>query len=116
MSLQILHNPKCSKSRETLGLISENGQEPEIVEYLKDFPSKENLRSVVQKLGMPITSIIRFKETIAKELGLTAKDERSQDEWLELLCENPKLLERPIVIKGDQAIMGRPPENVLQLL
>jgi arsenate reductase len=113
--MKIFHNPKCSKSRETLGLLEDEGTEPDVVEYLQAFPSKEELKEIVEKLSLPVTSIIRFKESLAKELEISAKDERSLDEWLEILCHNPKLLERPIVVKGNRAVLGRPPENVREL-
>ena len=114
--MKIYHNSRCSKSRQTLALIEENGVTPEIVNYLEDCPSKDELAAVLAKLDLPATKIIRFKEAIAKELGIKAKDDKTQDQWLDLIVANPKLLERPIVIKGDKAIIGRPPENVLKLV
>lgn len=116
MSVQIIHNPRCSKSRSTMDILNEKGVSLEVVEYLKEFPSAEELHAILKKLGLPATDLIRFKEAEAKELGIRSQDEKSDSEWISILTEHPKLLERPIVIKGDRAVIGRPPENVLQLL
>lgn len=116
MKTTIYYNPRCSKCRQTLALIRENGVEPEVVLYLENPPSVRALSEVVRKLGLEPTALIRFKEPRALELGLRAKDERTGAEWIGLLAENPSLLERPIVIRGDRAVLGRPPENVLDLL
>jgi len=116
MSLSIYHNPRCSKSRQTLALIEEKGISPEIILYLETPPDAKQLKVLCTQLSLSPQDIIRFKEELAKELGLSAKDERSEKEWLDILAANPKLLERPIVSDGAQAIVGRPPENVLQLL
>ncbi len=112
--LTIYHNPRCSKSRETLELIRENGQEPEIVEYLKEVPTKDELKMVLAKLNMNIKDIIRTGEQVYKDKfkGMNFTDE----EWMTILIENPKLIERPIVTKGNKGILGRPPANVLDLL
>lgn len=112
--MQILHNPRCRKSRETLQLIKDAGVEPEIVEYLKETPSVEELKSILSKLGVSPTEILRKGEAIFKE-NFKGK-EFSDEEWLKVLVEYPKLIERPIVIKGDKAVVGRPPENVNSLL
>lgn len=112
--MKIYHNPRCTKSRETLQLIESTGIKPEIIEYLKTPPDKKELKSVLEKLGMTPQDIIRKNEALFKEnyKGKSYTDE----EWLDILIENPKLIERPIVIKNDQAIIGRPPENVKKLL
>lgn len=115
-TLTIYHNPRCSKSRQTLALIEDAGHTPAVVDYLNTPPDVDTLRALVTALGVPVTQIIRFKEALAKELGLSAQDSRSDDDWLQLLAEHPKLLERPIVVRGDQAVVGRPPENVTALL
>lgn len=112
--LKIFHNPRCSKSRQTLKLISDSNKEVEVVEYLNNPPTAEELRHIVELLGLPIEYLIRKNETIFKE-NFKDKD-LSEDEWYEILASHPKLLERPIVVKGDEAILGRPPENVLKLL
>jgi len=112
----IYHNPRCSKSRQTLALLEEKGIEPEIVEYLKSPPSLETLKSIASELGKEPLDWIRTGEKTFKELGLSKKDERSKEEWLKILAENPILIERPIVSTGSKAVLGRPPENVLDLL
>ena len=112
---QILHNPRCSKSRQTLALLQEHGVEPEIIEYLKTPLSKEELADVCRKLGVEPETIVRKKEEQFKALNL-ATPELSAEQWLDILSQYPKLMERPIVIKGDRARVGRPPEDVLELL
>ena len=112
--LKIYHNPRCSKSRETLEILRENGQEPEIVEYLKDAPDEQELRRIVKMLGIQAEELVRKGESIYKEKY--KGKEYSNEEWIRILAENPVLLERPIVVKGNQAILGRPPQNVLTLL
>lgn len=115
MSIQILHNPRCSKSRQTLALLEENGVTPEIVEYLKTPPTVQELTSIVNKLGVSIRDIIRTKETEYKEVGADNAN-LSDLELATLLVATPKLIERPIVINGDKAAIGRPPENVLAII
>ncbi|MBO3698212.1 arsenate reductase (glutaredoxin) [Roseivirga sp. E12] len=112
--LQILHNPRCSKSRETLQIIQDSDTQVEIIEYLKDVPSRAALEEVVQKLDIKPIDLIRKGEDIYKEQfkGKTLSD----SEWIEAMVANPKLIERPIVIKGDKAVIGRPPETVKSLL
>ena len=114
--IAIYHNPQCSKSRSTLEILEEKGADLYVIEYLKTPPSATELAAICKKLDLEPTAIIRSKETLFKGLGLSLKDERSPQEWIEILVANPKLIERPIVVKGDQAIIGRPPENVLKLL
>lgn len=115
MSIQILHNPRCSKSRQTLALLEENGVTPEIVEYLKNPPTTDELMAIVAKLGVSLRDIIRTKEAEYKEVGADNTD-LSEQELAELLVNTPKLIERPIVINADKAAVGRPPENVLAIL
>lgn len=115
MTVRIYHNPRCSKSRQTLQLIQEAGVEPEIVEYLNTPPSILELEQLVKKLGIEPLSLMRKGEAIFNELGLGERV-LSRKEAIQLLHENPKLIERPIVVKGDQAVLGRPPENVNRLL
>ncbi|MEP2772342.1 MAG: arsenate reductase (glutaredoxin) [Fulvivirga sp.] len=108
--LTIYHNPRCSKSRQTLGIIEEAGQMVQVVEYLKTVPTKEELAEIVKKLGLKPIELIRKGEADYKEnfKGKTLTDE----EWIEAMVQYPKLLERPIVIKDNKAVLGRPPENV----
>lgn len=112
--ITIYHNPRCSKSRETLAILKENGVEPQILEYLKEIPSKEELKLVLAKLNLNVKDIIRKGEKVYKEKfkGMNFTDE----EWMTILLENPKLIERPIVVRGNKAVLGRPPANVLDLI
>lgn len=116
MTVSMYHNPKCSKCRATLTLLQEQGIEPELVLYLETAPSAAQLADVLKKLGKAPMDVIRFGEEIAKELSISLKDERPDSDWLKIISGNPKLLERPIVINGDRAAIGRPPENVLSIL
>lgn len=112
----IYHNKRCSKSRETMALLEEHGVEPTVVYYLETPPSAKDLMQILAKLGKPATDIIRFKEKLAKELAISASDERTDQQWCDLLTANPSLIERPIVVRGDQAAIGRPAQNVLALI
>lgn len=112
---RIYHNPRCSKSRETLALLENQQQDIEIVEYLKTPPTVEELSDILQQLDMHPRQLLRTKETLYKELQLDNKD-LSDQELIRVMCDNPKLIERPIVIKNNQAIIGRPPEAVLNIL
>jgi arsenate reductase len=115
MSITIFHNARCSKSRQTLALLEENGVTPEVFEYLKSPVSVELLTSVVTKLGVNVRDIIRTKEAEYKQTGL---DDLSltDAQIYDILVSTPKLIERPIVINNDKAAIGRPPENVLTIL
>jgi arsenate reductase len=112
----IYHNPRCSKSRQTLAILEENGVVPDVVRYLDEPPTPDELSAVVEKLGVAPLEIIRTGEPRFKELGLSKNDERSDDEWLRLIADNPVLLQRPIVVAGRRAAIGRPPEAVLDIL
>ena len=116
MSVVIYHNPRCSKSRQTLALLEEKGITPNIIKYLETPLSIDQLKTVYAQLGLSsVRDMMRTKESIYKELSLG--DESVTDEQLfEAMIENPKLIERPIVIKGDAARLGRPPEQVLEIL
>tara|TARA_B100000809_G_C14802607_1_gene410831 strand:- start:52 stop:390 length:339 start_codon:yes stop_codon:yes gene_type:complete len=111
--MKIYHNPRCSKSRETLQLIKDAGVEVEIVEYLKAIPTAEELKMILMKLNLKPTDIIRKGEAVYKEKFKNS--DFNDDEWIKVMLEYPKLIERPIVIKGNKAILGRPPQNVLEL-
>lgn len=112
--LVIYHNPRCSKSRETLNLIEESGNMVQVVEYLKTPPSKSELENIVQMLGIKPEELVRKNEEIYKQ-NFKGRD-FSDDEWIDILVENPQLLERPIVVKDKKAVLGRPPESVKTLL
>ena len=111
----IYHNPRCSKSRQTLELLTRRGIEPDVVEYLKAPLSVLALQTLVQKLGVPVIDIMRTKEPEFKELELSNL-EVTDNHLLQAIAKNPILLERPIVVRGDKAVIGRPPENVLELI
>lgn len=113
MSVTIWHNPRCSKSRQTLELLRENGVEPEVRLYLDDAPSRAELEAALTALGLPPSGLIRTGEAEYRELGLKGKDEET---LLTAMAGHPRLIERPVVFKGDKAALGRPPENVLALL
>jgi arsenate reductase len=110
----IYHNPKCSKSRATLALLQEHGVEPQIVEYLKTPPTAAELKAIVAKLGIKPERLVRKGEDVYKAnyAGKTLTDAQ----WLEALAKHPILIERPIVVSGNRAVLGRPPENVNELL
>ncbi|RZM76414.1 arsenate reductase (glutaredoxin) [Pseudoalteromonas rubra] len=115
MSVTIYHNPRCSKSRETLALLESRDVQPEIVEYLKTPIDEDTLSDLLQKLGFTSAhQLVRSKETIYKELGLSKDSDEARIR--QAMLENPKLIERPIVVKGEQAAIGRPPESVLDIL
>jgi arsenate reductase len=111
----IYHNPRCSKSRQTLALLEEKGIAPKIVAYLREPPSAAELKRVLKKLGLRPRDIIRKGKARYAELGLKDKD-LNDDELLALMVKNPILIERPIVVSGDKAAIGRPPEAVLKIV
>lgn len=113
--MKIYHNPRCGKSRQTLALIEQAGIEPEIIEYLKTPPTAEELDAILKKLKLEPQQLMRKGEAIYKELKL-AERELSRDEAIAVMLEHPKLIERPIVVQGRKAVLGRPPENVKELL
>ena len=112
--MKIYHNPRCRKSRETLNLLEEKNQDFEIIEYLDNPPTEKELKDILKKLDKKPVDIIRKNEQIFKD-NFKGK-ELSDDEWIKVLVSNPKLIERPIVVKGNKAVLGRPPENVLDLI
>ena len=112
--ITVWHNPRCSKSRAALAILEENGVTPTEVKYLKTPPSKSDIVTVLAALTMEAKDIVRRGEAVYKSLNLSAKS--TNEEILNALVENPILIERPIIISGDRAVIGRPPENVLSLL
>ena len=114
MPVTIYHNPRCSKSRAALAILAQHGIEPIVVEYLKNPPSRDELRTIVGKLGIKAEQIVRKGEDLYKERF--ADEPLSDEQWLGILASNPILIERPIVIRGDRAVIGRPPEKVSSLL
>ena len=114
MSVVIWHNPRCSKSRQTLALLEERGVAPQVRLYLEDGPSEAELREALALLGLPAGDLVRRGEAAFKEEGLSKGS--SDAEILAAMVRVPKLIERPIVFAGDKAAIGRPPEAVLDIL
>ena len=114
MCITIYHNPRWGKSRKTLQLLRDNGYEPNIIEYLKNPPNVNELNEICENLNMSAIDIARTNEKEYKQLNIPMND--TDDVLIEKIARHPKLLERPIVIKGKKGIIGRPPENVLKLL
>ncbi len=112
--IKIYHNPRCRKSREGLSILQESGKEFQIVEYLKETPSFEELSSLISLLNISPMELIRKNERIWKEQY--KGKQLSDKELITAMIENPKLIERPIVVNGQKAIVGRPPENIKQIL
>jgi len=113
-SVTIYHNPRCSKSRNTLVLLEEQGVHPQIILYLETPPGHKEIAALLQKLGMTAGQLVRRVEEDYKASGL-GKDS-SDEQIVAAMAKYPKLIERPIVVKGNRAVLGRPPENVLELL
>jgi arsenate reductase len=112
--MKIYHNPRCSKSRQTLALIQEKGVEPEVVLYLEKIPTVDEMKDLLTKLGISPMQLIRIGEKDWKE-NYKGK-ELSDEQLIEAMIAHPKLIERPIVVKDNKAVLGRPPENVLELI
>jgi len=115
MDIILYHNPRCSKSRQTLQLIEEQGVTPTIVEYLKTPPTHQQLDSILRGLELEPRGLMRTKEAEYKALGLDDEG-LTRDQLIEAMLTTPKLIERPILIAGDEIAIGRPPENVLTIL
>ncbi|MDG2287036.1 MAG: arsenate reductase (glutaredoxin) [Alphaproteobacteria bacterium] len=115
MSVTIYHNPRCSKSRQTLALLQDKGIEPEIIEYLSSPPDAATLGAILGKLGLEPRELMRRKEAPYKELGL-ADEDKPRDTLIQAMVDDPILIERPIVLSGGKAAIGRPPEQVLEIL
>ncbi|MCB1868691.1 MAG: arsenate reductase (glutaredoxin) [Gammaproteobacteria bacterium] len=115
MNIEIYHNPRCSKSRQTLQLLEERGFEPSITEYLKTPPNRDELEKILSMLGMEPRELMRKKEAEYKEAGLDNPD-LTREQLIQGMINHPKLIERPIVISNGKAVIGRPPEQVLDIL
>ncbi len=113
-ALLVYHNPRCSKSRGTCQILADRGIAAEIVDYLKNPPSRAELAELMKKLGLPAEALVRKGEAVFKEhyAGKTL----TEDDYLDALAMHPMLIERPVVIKGDRAVIARPPEKLLELL
>ena len=115
MKVEIYHNPRCSKSRETLALLRGRGIEPEVIEYLKAPPDRQTLEKLLKMLKMQPRDLMRKKEKEYVELGLD-NPELDRDDLVQAMVDHPKLIERPIVIHNRKAALGRPPQQVLDIL
>jgi arsenate reductase len=115
MQVKIYHNPRCSKSRQTLQLLQEHNIEPEVVEYLNTPPDKTTLRKILKQLGLSPRDLMRRKENEYKENHLDDPT-LTDDQLIDAMLKYPKLIERPIVVTDRGAAIGRPPEKVLEVL
>jgi arsenate reductase len=113
--IKILHNPRCSKSREALALLQQQALQVEVIEYLKNPLTADELAALLGKLGIPARQLLRSKEDEYKQLGLDDMS-LSEQQLIEAMAQQPKLIERPVIIKGDKAVIGRPASNILSLL
>ncbi|OUR64229.1 arsenate reductase (glutaredoxin) [Methylophaga sp. 42_25_T18] len=113
--ISIFHNPRCSKSRQTLALLEQQNIQPEIIEYLKIPPTVPQLNDIITMLNIEPRALLRKGEALYKELDL-ADLSLSNEQLIDIMCRNPKLIERPIVISNGKAKIGRPPESVLDIL
>ena len=113
MSVTIYHNPRCSKSRQTLAILAENDVEANVVEYLTAPPTKAELKSILVMLGLKASDIVRKKEAAAEGVDVSSI---SEEALIDKMIAHPIMIERPIVVAGDKAVMGRPPENVLTII
>ena len=115
MATTLYHNPRCSKSRQALALLEEKGIKPDIVLYLDAPPDEKTLRSVLKKLGIPARELLRKGEDEFKQLQLE-NTALTESDLITAMCTHPRLIERPIVINGNCAVIGRPPEKVLEII
>ncbi len=111
----IYHNPRCSKSRQTMQLLQDNGIEAKSIDYLKNPPNHTTLKHILGMLGLKPRELMRHKETLYRELGLDSM-ELSDEALIDAMVKHPILIERPIVIRNNQAALGRPPEKILEIL
>ena len=112
-TITIYHNNRCTKSRCALELIEKKTKDFKVIEYLKTPPSEKELKDILKKLGMKAEDIIRKKEPLFKKFE---GKKLSEDQWMKILAKNPILIERPIVVKGNKAVIGRPTENILKII
>ena len=115
MQVLIYHNPRCSKSRQTLGILKDNNIDPTVIDYLSSPPTHQQLDSILRGLEMQPRELIRKNEAEYKQHGLD-DESLSRDQLIAAMIEHPRLIERPIVVIGDQIVIGRPPEAVLTML
>ncbi|MDH3589908.1 MAG: arsenate reductase (glutaredoxin) [Gammaproteobacteria bacterium] len=115
MTVTLYHNPRCSKSRATLGMLRDRGLEPDIILYLETPPDQAALRNIIEMLGISPRQLLRTSEKEYGELGL-ADPALSDDRLIEAICSHPRLMQRPIVLNAGKARIGRPPESVIDIL
>jgi arsenate reductase len=113
--LVIYHNPSCSKSRETLQILENSNLSPTIVEYLENPPTRQELKKIIEMLGISARDLLRTTEQIYADAKLD-REALSEDEIIASICQYPALLQRPIVVSGDRAVIGRPPARVLEII
>jgi arsenate reductase len=113
--LVIYHNPSCSKSRETLQILENKNLNPMIVEYLDNPPTRQELKKIIEMLGISARDLLRTTEQIYADARLD-QEALSEDEIIAVICQHPELLQRPIVVSGDRAVIGRPPARVLEII
>ena len=114
MAATIYHNPKCGTSRNVLAILTDKGHKPKIIEYLKTPPSRDELKKLIGKMGVPVREVVRWKEPVAAEIGLTKSS--SDDEMLDAMMAHPILINRPIVVTEKGVKLCRPSETVQELL
>ncbi len=112
--MTIWHNPKCSKSREALKLLEEKGEDINVVRYLEETPSRDEIAALLKMLGVSARELMRTKEELYRELGLANVEDEAQ--LIDALAQHPRLIERPILIEGSRAVIGRPVEKVVEFL
>jgi len=115
MPVTILHNPRCSKSRQSLELLTNNGVDAQVILYLQDPPTSSEIKNILKKLNLSPSEILRRGETRFKELAISLED-IDDDQLIKLMVENPILIERPIIFNETKAVIGRPPENTLDII
>ena len=115
MPVTILHNPRCSKSRQSLELLTNNGVDAQVILYLQDPPTSSEIKNILKKLNLSPSEILRRGETRFKELAISLED-IDDDQLIILMVENPILIERPIIFNETKAVIGRPPENTLDII
>jgi len=114
MEFSIYHNPRCTKSRQALALLEKKGKKIQVIEYLNTPPSEKDLKTILKKLNISAFDLVRMKEPLYKEKYKSKK--LSESQWIAILAKNPILIERPIIVKGNKAVIGRPTENINLLL
>ena len=116
MSITIYHNPRWGKSRSSVGILNDKGVKYNIIKYIENPPSPSELRIIAKKLNLKAKDFIRKSEQDFKNLNISEQKLNNDEEMFEIMSENPKIIERPIIINGNKACIGRPPENVLELI